>query len=340
METSPHTSLDTVRWTIAKACPSSWSGDLERCGGGYFHSPAGLLAGAPSGDPLFLQLWDADNVVGVGVAVRRRTRWGLAPPHVYLPSVPAVTARIAPERICAALIALLSADGSSVTMDSFGASSRPGVDLTFTPRVRRNEFLIPLGGTAEELAARCGSHHRRHLRRGERFGWTLRLLPRAEGAPLLLEVQRCAAERGMSRGEPFVQGSRDVALHAVDNIRQPWGLAIFSAWAGDVALAAAVVGYANGHAYYVAGGSTLKGYEHDASIWLHWRIGAALADAGFSSYNLGGVPALASEPSHPMHGLHRFKTGFGSAPVECVGIQCPAARAPFLQRWLPHRLTA
>lgn len=340
MNLSPRASPHPARWTIARACPSSWPQDLERCGGGYFHSPAGLLAGAPSGDPLFLQLWEVDRVVGVGVAVRRSTRWGLDTPRVYLPSVPAVSAHVGSERISDDLLALLAADGSAVTMDSFDASRRPDLHAPLTPRMRRNEFIVALDGTAAERAARCSAHHRRHLRRGERAGWTLRLLARAEGAPLLRTVLQAAAERGLLRGQPFVQGSRDVALHTVDNVVQPWGLAIYSAWAANVALGAAVVGYANGRAYYVAGGSTPEGYEHDASIWLHWRIGTALARASFLTYNLGGVPAPASDPSHPMHGLYRFKAGFGSATVECAGMHCPATRAPFYRRWLPHAVNA
>jgi hypothetical protein len=322
-----------TRWAIARACPLSWAEDVERCSGGFFHSPGGLLAGAPAGEPLFLRLCEDDRVVGIAVGVRRGGRWGFTPRSVYLPTVPALAAHVDAAPVLASLMSTLGADGAAVIMDSFGASLCPAAVAPITPRTSRNEFVLRLAGTSAELAAKCNAHHRRHIRRGERDGWALRLLPRAEGSRVLEIVQRTAAERGSSRGEPFTPASHHIAMQTVADIRQPWGLAIFSAWAGDVALAAAVVGYANGRAYYISGGSTPDGYDRDASIWLHWQIASAVADAGFATYNLGGALAAAADPAHPMHGLHRFKTAFGSETVACVGIHSAGRPANPLRRW-------
>jgi hypothetical protein len=329
----PRTSTRSSRWTIARNCPESWSDDVERCGGGFFHSPAGLHAGAPPGDPLFIQLRDDDDVVGVAVAVRHGGRWGLTPQRVYLPTVPAFTKQVDAAPVLASLMATLGADGAAVIMDSFAASLRPVAIEPVTQRTSRNEFVIRLAGTPAELASRCNTHHRRHIRRGERDGWALQLLPRAEGGRVLEIVQRTAAERGIYRGEPFTPASHHIALETIADVRQPWGLVIFSAWEGDMPLAAAVVGYANGAAYYISGGSTPEGYDRDASIWLHWQIASTLAAAGFATYNLGGALALAADPAHPMHGLHRFKVGFGSETIACGGIESPGRHVHPFRRW-------
>ena len=102
-------------------------------------------------------------------------------------------------------------------------------------------------------------------------------------------------------------------------LADPWGATVFVAWNGGTPLAAALVGWANRRAYYVSGGSTSEGYAWHAAFWLHWRIMAALANAGFDAYNLGGSPAAAAEPSHPEHGLYQFKWRFGASVRPCAG---------------------
>jgi len=44
----------------------------------------------------------------------------------------------------------------------------------------------------------------------------------------------------------------------------------------------------------------------------------SLMEAGITSYDLFGVPP-ADDPAHPMHGLYRFKTGFGGRLVHRAG---------------------
>ncbi len=43
---------------------------------------------------------------------------------------------------------------------------------------------------------------------------------------------------------------------------------------------------------------------------LQWEAIKQAAEAGCTSYDFFGIPP-ADNPEHPMHGLYRFKTGFG-----------------------------
>ena len=43
---------------------------------------------------------------------------------------------------------------------------------------------------------------------------------------------------------------------------------------------------------------------------LQWEAVRAALSAGCLSYDFFGIPP-ADDPDHPMHGLYRFKTGFG-----------------------------
>jgi lipid II:glycine glycyltransferase (peptidoglycan interpeptide bridge formation enzyme) len=96
---------------------------------------------------------------------------------------------------------------------------------------------------------------------------------------------------------------------------------VFSAYQGDALLAAALIGYTAHRAFYLSGGSTPDGYAQSASVWLHWRTMSALRARGVTAYNLGGAPAGAAAPDHPLHGLHRFKLGFSPTVYRRNGLQ-------------------
>ncbi len=67
---------------------------------------------------------------------------------------------------------------------------------------------------------------------------------------------------------------------------------------------------------YGAGADIKRNYM--ASYLLQWRaIGDARA-RGDRQYDFFGIPP-AADPNHPMHGLYRFKTGFGGAIVHRPG---------------------
>ena len=308
----PSTAL--FRWTIETRTPPNWWERLQRAAGGFFHSPAGLRAGAPDGAPLYATLWRGGQAVGVAAGVRTRCRLSYDARHAYFPTAPAL---VEPAWRDAALAALADAlrDGgiAEARFDSFDAPAWSGEGRG----PERLEYVLALTPERSGAMPDCSTHHRRHIRRGEREHWSLGTLHGAAAAAALEDVMGLAGRRAARRGsgfDPLVPAiAADRALDA------PWGATTFVARDGLALLAAALVGWSNGRAFYVSGGATEAGYAVGASAWLHWRIQQCLITEGFVTYNLGGAPATAVRPDDPSHGLHRFKTGFGADVVACAG---------------------
>jgi lipid II:glycine glycyltransferase (peptidoglycan interpeptide bridge formation enzyme) len=63
-------------------------------------------------------------------------------------------------------------------------------------------------------------------------------------------------------------------------------------------------------ALYLFGASSLRARALAPSHRLQWRAMKLARERGCTSYDLFGIPP-STNPSHPMHGLFRFKTGFG-----------------------------
>jgi len=270
---------------------------------------------------VFAELYQGNEAVGLAAGMASRCQFGLKPRHFYFPTVPAVVEPSRREAALAALVDQLRARGAAdMQIDSYDGSWQPeprgGASATARDRL---EYVVRLQGSRDELASHCSKHHRRHVQRGERDGWGLRILDGARARDLLSDVQREASVRASERGDPFAAALPDVALTSPED-PAPWGITTWSAWHDQAPLAAALVGWANRRAFYLIGGSTQAGYERDAAQWLHWRIMCTLADTGFTHYNLGGTPASAVNPGDPSHGLHRFKTGFGAEVVSCRSV--------------------
>jgi Acetyltransferase (GNAT) domain len=324
-------------WHIMSVCPPEWQTWLEACDAGFFQSPRGIQAGAPPGEPLYCVHFGLSGVDGIAVGVRHACRLSRHPRHVYLPSIPAFCDVGNPSAPVDDLVFALRNQGAAeVVMDSFDASCHPEF-RTSTVRVLREEFVLSLEGAPEEMLARCTQHHRRHIRKGDRSHWTLRTHVGVDARGVLGVVQHAARVRADHRGTPF--GAPAIAAVAEDRFEpgSPWGSTVFAAWDGDVVLAAMLVGWGGRHAYYVAGGSTPSGYAAGAGVWLQWRIATALADTGRVSYNLGGAPVSGTDGT----GLRRFKEGFGTRPVPCVGARWQLRRlhlgAHAALHWRPGR---
>lgn len=71
-------------------------------------------------------------------------------------------------------------------------------------------------------------------------------------------------------------------------------------------------------ATYLYGASSNRKRNVMAPYALQWEAMRRARSAGARSYDLFGIPP-ADDPSHPMHGLYRFKTGFGGRIVHRLG---------------------
>lgn len=314
-----------MRWTVSEQPPADWPELVQGCGGGFFHSPLGLRAGAPSGVPVYLTLWRDESRVGVAAGVRHRCGISSVQRHVYLPTLPALSEGVERRMAMELLRAVLRQRGyAEIVIDSFDARWTPGAELADEGSLSRTEFVAHLDDLPEtptELPKRLCSHHRRLIRRGEREGWSFRALPSGEARALLSAVQGNVSLRAARRHDPFEVSLSAVTALTRGDVDTETGVAVFSAWDAAAPLGAMLVGWTGRRAYGIMGGSTDRGYRRQSAVWLHWRIMQEFAARGFQAYNLGGVPAAAGEPGHPAHGLYDFKASFGFDGVHCSGLR-------------------
>ncbi len=86
---------------------------------------------------------------------------------------------------------------------------------------------------------------------------------------------------------------------------------------GDL-LAGIFVGMYGHKATYMYGASSNQKRNLMASYAVQWEAMKLAKSCGCTEYDLFGIPP-ADNPEHPMHGLYRFKTGFGGKIVHRPG---------------------
>ena len=321
MTHAPTLALDKPRWSIHAACPAGWRQQIALCGGGYFHSSRGLLASAPAGEPIFLDLWDGEQLLGVATGVRFGGAGSATPRHVYFPTLPAVASRKSSEFALASLVERLREDGmAEVVLDSFDAQMVPGALLHATELRHRREYTVDLDASPDYLLSQMAPRHRRQIERGDAERWSCRVL-RVDELRTPPTAVKPVALFGMRRGESFATHLHNVAALAGSELQEPSGATVFAAFDGQKLLAAALIGWANRRAYCLSGGCVPTGDDCAEAIWLHWQILRALRAEGFHRYNLGGSPPAAVSPTHPANGMHRFKMGFAPRVVECYSVR-------------------
>jgi lipid II:glycine glycyltransferase (peptidoglycan interpeptide bridge formation enzyme) len=95
-------------------------------------------------------------------------------------------------------------------------------------------------------------------------------------------------------------------------------------------LAGIIVAVKGDGAWYLYGASSNRKRNLMPSYALQWRAVRLARERGCRFYDLFGVPP-SDDPRHPMHGLFRFKTGFGGRVVNRPGCYDVALR-PLLYR--------
>ncbi len=316
--------MPDLRWTLSTVQPADWAAQIEGAGGGFYHSPPGLVVAAPPGELLFCSLRVGGEVAGVALGVRRRCRFSIRPRHFDFPAHPAVAAVGWQGHAVVSLIEeLKQLGGAEVSIYSFDTSWAENPGVPGLNGKLRQEYVVSLASDPEELARSFAAAQRRHLRRGEREGWILRELSGAEALAAISTVHESTADRTRGYGRSFTLFPRLAVVEKSQGGRDaPWGINVFAAYYNGGLLAAAMVGRGGRRGYYVVGGSTPDGYRRSAAAWLHWSIMRRLIERGFTTYNLGGSPGspeTASLPDDPHHGLFRFKTGLGAKPVRSRG---------------------
>lgn len=175
---------------------------------------------------------------------------------------------------------------------------------TFHPKHTR---IVPLGAD-EAMMASFKPKHRYNIRLALKRGVTV-------------EVGADAGElRRQSRG---TEQRQDISLLSEAQYRRRLellpGCRTYVARQDGEALAAILVAWFAGRAYYLFGGSVGVKRELMAAYAVQWAAMRDAARSGCRDYDLWGVPPSADDTQHPWHRLWRFKAGFSGELVEYGG---------------------
>ncbi len=174
--------------------------------------------------------------------------------------------------------------------------------------------LVDISRSEDEILAAMKSKTRYNVRLAAKRGVSVR---RAENAELDLwyELYQETAERDR------------IAIHSLDYYRALFEVAaadehaelslLFAEHEEDLLGGIIVLRYGE-TATYLYGASSNAKRNLMAAYALQWEAMRGAKAGGASRYDLFGVPP-ADDPSHPMHGLYRFKTGFGGDTVHRLG---------------------
>ena len=177
-------------------------------------------------------------------------------------------------------------------------------------------LVVDLTPREEEILARMHPKTRYNVRLAGRRGVTVR-----EGSPEELGHWYAIYEETMRRNHTRVHGEKffDALIEAGEHQEQTpspaqTSLKLFLAEQEGELRSGMILAMQGEYALYLYGASATRGRESMSTHALQWHAIRYARAAGCTEYDLSGIPDDAN-PSHPMHGLLRFKLGFGGHHV-------------------------
>jgi hypothetical protein len=205
-------------------------------------------------------------------------------------------------------------EGSGAVLESLGYRLRD-----------RAEFHLDLAAGAGAAWDGFKSERRTAIRKAEKQGLASRMESGPEAVRTLFAVQAEA----LSRKGVAVDASEGLARATEELIRKGHGQLWITSLDGEP-LNAALLGLHGKSAYYLASGSTPKGFKLAGPAHLVWTAIQHLSTQGFTRFNLAGAPPAGPDPSK-VDGLHRFKKDFGSrAAPQPAGVKSLGGLGAFL----------
>jgi len=176
--------------------------------------------------------------------------------------------------------------------------------------------VLPLEGDDEQLLKAMKSKTRYNVRLARKRG----VVVNEEGLDFLpqwyrLYRQTADRDRIVIHGYAYYRRLLELAQE------QRSGQASFrllAAWHEGELLAGIFVAITGDRATYLYGASSNHKRNLMASYAIQWEAMRLAREAGCRSYDLFGIPP-SDDRRHPMHGLYRFKTGFGGRIVHRPG---------------------
>ena len=174
--------------------------------------------------------------------------------------------------------------------------------------------LVDLSASLEEILSRMKSKWRYNIRLAEKKGVQVQKAS-AEEIDVFYDLYKTTSHRdgiAIHHKEYY----KDLLQRGKDNPHAQVDLYIASYQ--DEPLAAIITLFSGKEAVYLYGASSNNHRNLMPAYLLQWKAMEDAKATGCLVYDLYGIPPTDNE-SHPMHGLYRFKTGFGGTIVHRPG---------------------
>lgn len=185
--------------------------------------------------------------------------------------------------------------------------------------------ILDLSESEDRLLAEMKSKWRYNIRLGEKKGVTIRCLTGEAGATegidafyrLYLETAKRdgIAIHSQEYYRDLVRRAEKCAMTPLD---RPVSVRVYLAEHEGTPLASIITIFSGEEAVYLYGASSNEKRNLMPAYSLQWRAIRDAREAGCRRYDFYGIPPR-DDPSHPMYGLYRFKTGFGGSIIHRIG---------------------
>ncbi len=189
---------------------------------------------------------------------------------------------------------------------NFGTSRR-NLRKAWTDVQPTDTILLDLLRGAEALLSAMRPKTRYNIRLAERRGVRVRRAS-PDRLPDFFELYAQTAQRNGIRLHDYHYFEEILEVAGRGSV--PATAELLIAGAGDEPLAAMVMAVTGSRATYLYGASSDRSRSLMPTYALQWAAINRAIELGCDEYDLYGIPP-SDDPAHPMHGLYRFKTGFG-----------------------------
>jgi len=183
--------------------------------------------------------------------------------------------------------------------------------------------IVPLDASPEEILRRMKSKTRYNVRLAAKKGVSVTVVAGTEllaALPEWYRLYRETAERDRITIHPegyYRHVVESAAAMRSEGLPAP-DLSLYVARHEGDLLGGIIVSSWSGTSTYLYGASSNTKRNLMANYLLQWEAMQGAIGRGDVAYDLFGIPER-DDPDHPMHGLYRFKTGFGGEIVHRAG---------------------
>jgi len=206
---------------------------------------------------------------------------------------------------------LISGSVRSEDLETFGLKKVRNIQYNWAT------VLVDLAPSEEEIINSFRQKTRYNIRLAERKGVTVEAVEATQyNLAIMYELMAITTKRA----GVFLRSSNYFYDFWQRHAQAGCGQLFLARYEGQV-VAGAFVTYLGHKALYKDGGSSRDHANVQAPYAMQWFIMKWLKDKGIMEYDLHGTPPAdkIDDPSHPLHGLARFKTGFNEHITEYIG---------------------